>query len=140
LVCCAPEYMGKRIGIRISYIITFQGTMLMAAALVWAVKVICEYLHLEHLAPPKSLHFTRGKRIWGLVEIVQAGGKSNVPAIRLYERFGFKDTSREQFNDPNENLYVLWDIHNSLQTIDWKTILQTKIAAETVESEQYLIH
>eukprot|EP01118_Nematostelium_gracile_P010857 TRINITY_DN3798_c0_g1_i1.p1 TRINITY_DN3798_c0_g1~~TRINITY_DN3798_c0_g1_i1.p1 ORF type:complete len:241 (+),score=55.25 TRINITY_DN3798_c0_g1_i1:22-744(+) len=96
LVCTAPKYLGRRIG-----------TMLMAAALVWAAK---------HRQTHSILHV--------------AGGHKNVPAKRLYERFGFVETDKNQFNQPNDNLFVLWDINNSLQSIDWKTLLQPKLEGE----------
>jgi hypothetical protein len=90
-------------------------------------------------APPESFYSACGKRSFLVLVLlnifVQAGGNQNVPAIRLYERFGFTSTEKSQFNAPNDNLFVLWDIHNSLQSIDWKRLLQPKVEGTTTALE-----
>jgi len=45
-----------------------------------------------------------------------AGGKNNIPALKLYDRFGFLPASH-LFKKPNKDLYVLGDIGHSLERL-----------------------
>lgn len=62
-----------------------------------------------------------------------AGGKNNVPAIKLYERFGFREMSNH-FKVPNDNLYVLLDINQSLKNVHWRDLF-SKSKAIVFESQ-----
>jgi ribosomal protein S18 acetylase RimI-like enzyme len=53
-----------------------------------------------------------------------AGGLQNVPAVRLYRKFGFVPVSEEVQSAP-ENLFVLSDIRQSLEHIDWQNLLES---------------
>jgi len=53
-----------------------------------------------------------------------AGGEENVPAVRLYRRFGFLPVARDTlYNKPDRDLYVLGDIGNSLDALAWNATL-----------------
>merc|ERR1712086_488476 len=47
-----------------------------------------------------------------------AGGASNTPVSKLYQKFGFENVGGEVFGTPNENLMVLWNIENTLQNLN----------------------
>ncbi len=54
-----------------------------------------------------------------------AGGKENVPAVRLYRRFGFLSVKGGTlFKKPNRDLYVLGDISRSLGGLSWEETLK----------------
>ncbi len=54
-----------------------------------------------------------------------AGGKENVPAVRLYRRFGFLSIKGGTlFDKPNRDLYVLSDISRSLDGLSWEETLE----------------
>eukprot|EP00300_Choanocystis_sp_HF-7_P002039 c11604_g1_i1.p1 GENE.c11604_g1_i1~~c11604_g1_i1.p1 ORF type:complete len:257 (+),score=41.09 c11604_g1_i1:124-894(+) len=80
------------------------GTLLLAAALLHA---------MVHHSKHSILHV--------------AGGASNVPATRLYKRFGFESLgSGEQqtgFHDPNRDMFVLRDISGAFRGKNWNDIL-----------------
>ena len=55
-----------------------------------------------------------------------AGGYSNIPAVRLYKRFGFvpvKAGDDGLFHKPNRDLFVLGNIGNALQHLSWSDAL-----------------
>jgi len=51
-----------------------------------------------------------------------AGGESNNSAYELYKKFHFED-GKEYFNNPNNNLMVLWNIRHALETLNWEGFL-----------------
>ena len=63
-----------------------------------------------------------------------AGGHSNVPAVRLYERFGFIEVKAGQlggpFNKPDRDLFVLGNIGTALQSLSWSEPLVLLTADE----------
>lgn len=57
-----------------------------------------------------------------------AGGNSNIPAVRLYKRFGFLSVKAGEdddgvFHKPNRDLFVLGNIGNALQSLSWSDAL-----------------
>ncbi len=48
-----------------------------------------------------------------------SGGKQNIPAVRLYEKLGFQPVSADHFHLPNNNMYMLLNITQSLMRTDW---------------------
>jgi len=48
-----------------------------------------------------------------------AGGEKNTRASNLYKRFNF-DFHQGEFNLPNDNLMVLWDIKEALRGLQWE--------------------
>eukprot|EP00566_Odontella_aurita_P019158 CAMPEP_0113591284 /NCGR_PEP_ID=MMETSP0015_2-20120614/37181_1 /TAXON_ID=2838 /ORGANISM="Odontella" /LENGTH=309 /DNA_ID=CAMNT_0000497643 /DNA_START=76 /DNA_END=1005 /DNA_ORIENTATION=- /assembly_acc=CAM_ASM_000160 len=56
-----------------------------------------------------------------------AGGKSNVPAVRLYSKFGFLPVERGTvFQKPDKDLYVLGNIGRSLEELAWSETLDKR--------------
>jgi len=52
-----------------------------------------------------------------------AGGKENIPALRLYEKFGFLPVPRETvFHKPDKDLYVLGHVGQSLRRLCWSAL------------------
>jgi GNAT superfamily N-acetyltransferase len=53
-----------------------------------------------------------------------AGGGFNVPAIKLYEKFGFLGVNTDtMFDKPDRDLYILGDIKSSLEELAWDETL-----------------
>lgn len=53
-----------------------------------------------------------------------AGGGVNVPAIKLYEKFGFLGVNMStMFDKPDRDLYILGDIKSSLEELAWDETL-----------------
>lgn len=73
-------------------------------------------------APSTTLHFTRSRKFRTYSITFQAGGKLNVPALKLYHRFQFEPAPQKLFNPPNDDLFVLLDIRKALESIDWSSM------------------
>jgi GNAT superfamily N-acetyltransferase len=52
-----------------------------------------------------------------------AGGTSNVPAVRLYHRFGFVPVPSGLFRKPDKDVYVLGNIDLALKSLLWSETL-----------------
>lgn len=53
-----------------------------------------------------------------------AGGSNNVPALKLYEKFGFVPIKTDtMFEKPDRDLYILGDISSSLENLAWDETL-----------------
>jgi len=79
------------------------GTMLLASCLVFA------WLHQKQHA---VLHV--------------AGGELNVPALRLYRKFGFMAVGERSFHKPNKNMFILPHIGQTLGAMNWQRLLLQK--------------
>jgi ribosomal protein S18 acetylase RimI-like enzyme len=84
------------------------GTILLSAALVYA---------------------ARHRKNKGLLHV--AGGNANIPAIQLYQKFGFHSVPPEYFNQPNKEMFVLLDINRILRRLDWTQIIRGKTKFKT---------
>ena len=52
-----------------------------------------------------------------------AGGKENIPALRLYDKFGFLPVPQGTvFGKPDKDLYVLGHVGQSLQRLCWPAL------------------
>ena len=72
-----------------------------------------------------------------------AGGYSNVPAVKLYQRFGFVGVPVGYgglFNKPDRDLFVLGNIGAALQSLSWNECLalpdDERSSIESVKSER----
>lgn len=60
-----------------------------------------------------------------------AGGSDNLPALRLYAKFGFLNVPRgTAFNEPDRDLFVLGNVGRSLRRLHWPAILSKKPAED----------
>eukprot|EP00978_Attheya_sp_CCMP212_P017817 scaffold48006_cov51-Attheya_sp.AAC.1 len=77
--------------------------------------------HLGSLLLSCALHHAHSKLHQSRVILHVAGGADNIPAVRLYERFGFHPVRQGTlFHKPDRYIYVLGDIARSLGGITWK--------------------
>mmetsp|Transcript_306 Transcript_306/g.518 ORF Transcript_306/g.518 Transcript_306/m.518 type:complete len:364 (-) Transcript_306:14-1105(-) len=76
--------------------------------------------HLGSLLLACALHHAHSKLHQSRVILHVAGGAENIPAVRLYERFGFHPVPQGTlFHKPDRYIYVLGDIARSLGGITW---------------------
>jgi hypothetical protein len=69
-----------------------------------------------------------------------AGGYSNVPAVKLYQRFGFVGVPAGDggiFNTPDRDLFVLGNIGVALQSLSWKDCLALPDDRPSIESAKH---
>jgi len=113
LLAVHPEYWNQRLG-----------TLLLACAMYQAHCTILQ--NDNHNGQPHSpermiLHV--------------AGGMENVPALRLYEKFGFMPVPQGTvFHKPDKDLMVLGNVHQSLQLLCWPAVLALQQENENRQS------
>ncbi len=77
--------------------------------------------HLGSLLLSCTLYHAHYESNQSRVLLHVAGGEENVPAVRLYEKFGFHPVRQNTiFHKPDRFMYVLGDISSSLGGVTWK--------------------
>jgi len=69
-----------------------------------------------------------------------AGGYSNVPAVKLYQRFGFVGVPAGDggmFNKPDRDLFVLGNIGTALQSLSWTDVLTLPDDRPSIEGAKH---
>lgn len=74
-----------------------------------------------------------------ILHIAGGGASKNIPAARLYERYGFVPVPKHEeggpFAKPDRDLFVLGNIGMVLNALPWEEMMQIRSIADDVESD-----